>query len=352
VTRQLRQSLEERLRTVPDLLARAVGRRYTLPVSSMPIKKLRKTIQRRDAIIHPRWNRYVHNVGLHEAAEAVDAVELYLQSVQMKLHPYLAGYFVMLGTIPPGWHKHDGTDVGYRTRAKRQRPLGFSRMRNVGVPQVIVSEWVGAYTITKFALESGVEGDSEGSLLSRAALILIYAMLDAELAIVAQWHMAEHPEVFDETETNFLNEVAIGIGHDGEVTVQEDRQSFKKRVIAIPRVLARKIEGREISVPLGKRWGEQLLKGHELRNKLVHVPIGKSIPRVSLSELLAAANAVRSYFTELSSLAPKTFIMHSLILKSFDLPLENDISRYLEEVRRFREKTGSDEPIAFPFPAR
>jgi hypothetical protein len=233
VSRPLRQSLEDRLRIVPDLLARAIGRRYQLPSRSRAVKKLRETISRRDAIIHPRWDRYLRRPGGYDAAVAVDAVELYLESVSSGMHPYLMGYFAVLGTIPPGWHKNDGVDVGYRTRGKRDRSSGFVRMSDVGLLDVIAGEWRDANMLTTFALDSGVEGDSEGSSLSRAALILLYAMIDAELAIMAQWRIAEDPTRFEEAELNFLSEIAAGIGHDGEVTIDQDKQSFKKRITAV-----------------------------------------------------------------------------------------------------------------------
>jgi len=51
----IKQSLEERLQLVPDLLARAFDRHYVLPARSTAIRKLHRTIELRDAIIHPRW---------------------------------------------------------------------------------------------------------------------------------------------------------------------------------------------------------------------------------------------------------------------------------------------------------
>jgi hypothetical protein len=74
---------------------------------------MRRTIARRDAIVHPTWNRYVSMVGWWEAAEAVDAVELYLNSVRASVHPYLIGYTHMLWTIK-GPTKHD-MGIGHRT---------------------------------------------------------------------------------------------------------------------------------------------------------------------------------------------------------------------------------------------
>src|ERR1019366_7497660 len=54
-----RQSLRERLKIVPSLLARTILRSYELNTRSAWFTKLRRTIERRDAIVHPRWDSYV-----------------------------------------------------------------------------------------------------------------------------------------------------------------------------------------------------------------------------------------------------------------------------------------------------
>jgi hypothetical protein len=69
--RPQRQRLEERLVIVPKLLGKAFNRDYQPSKSrSAAFKKLRNTIERRDAIIHPRWDRYLQEMGWFEAAEA------------------------------------------------------------------------------------------------------------------------------------------------------------------------------------------------------------------------------------------------------------------------------------------
>lgn len=60
---------------------------------------MQRTIGWRDAIAHPRWERYVSSIGWWEAAEAADAVEMYLHSVYQCLHPYPLGYSSTLYTI-------------------------------------------------------------------------------------------------------------------------------------------------------------------------------------------------------------------------------------------------------------
>jgi hypothetical protein len=319
----IKQSLQERLRLVPDLLARAFGRRYRLPAKSARFRKLQSTVQRRDAIIHPRWDRYADNVGWWEAAEAIDAVELYLDSISLSLHPYLTSYFLTLYTVP-GFDK-DELAVGHRTLGKRHRPLNFVSMTEVGIRRVLVKEWIEAFGLVKFAVESEFEGDSDGSMLTRAALVLIYAMLDAQLSIVAQWRLHDPDVKFEEAEVHFLNEYAIRVGLDGQVLFEEDRQSFKQRIVAVPRILSRRVERRDDPVELSKRWGSQLLDGHKLRDRVIHAPVGVPVPRVSMLELLTAANAVKNYFEELINKAPRVFAAYEVLLNGMNLPSEAEI---------------------------
>jgi hypothetical protein len=98
----------------------------------------------------------------------------------------------------------------------------------------------------------------------------------------------------------------------------EDRQSFKKRIIAVPTVLAKRIDGQEVTINIGTAWGEQLLKSNELRNTVVHAPPDEALPRVTKAELRAAVDAVRSYFEELHQKAPETFKAQGLMLKDFE----------------------------------
>jgi len=346
VEKRLKQTLEERLSIVPTLLGRAAGRPYELPVRSAAIRKLRATLGRRDAIIHPRWDRYLREAGWFESAEAVDAVELYLQSIHLQLHPYLAQYFVLLGTLPPGWHKHDGTDVGYRTRGQRNLAVPLSKMTDFEIREVIVQEWFDAVFLTRLALTNGVEGDSEGSMLTRAALILLYAMVDAQLSIISQWKMSEHPANFLPAEVNFLSEIAVGVGHDGEALVEEDHHAFKQRIIAVPRILARRVENAEVRPNLGGVWGEELLRGHSLRNELVHPAQDRDMPRITIPELLGIAKAVKQYFKELATIAPQNFDLYERLLDSFDLPSDAEVDRDMTRMRNFR-RLHPDRPVMF-----
>jgi hypothetical protein len=220
------QTLTDRMSLLPSILARTIDRHYHLSKSSASASKMRRTIARRDAIVHPRWETYVPAVGWWEAAEAVDAVELYLHSVEQCLFPNMIGYSSMLWTIK-GPHKDD-MGIGYRTFGKRGPNRPISSMAQVGVAKVLLSEWCDSMFMTNIALDQGTERDSEGSMLTRSALVVLYAMLDAQLAVISQWKMKEHGTAFTAAERLFLSEAAVGIGHDGEMWVEGEQHPFKK----------------------------------------------------------------------------------------------------------------------------
>lgn len=312
VEKPARQSLEERLQIVPSLLASTISREYPSHTRSAAFRKLRRMIERRDAIVHPRWDAYVPGVGWWEAAEAIDAVELYLDSVSSALHPYLIGYFSVLYTIP-GYDHHE-VAVGHRTLRKKGPRRKVSSMEAVGIPDVLSLEWLDALMLVHLALGHPSEGDSPGSMLTRSALVLLYAMLDAQLAVVAQWRMRENIARFTEPEVLFLNEYAVGVGHAGEVWLDIDHQYFKKRIKAVPAILSRRVDGKEESVDLGKRWGNDLLDGQVLRNKVMHSVFGEPLERVSKQELIRSAHAVFAYFRELSQKLPTTFQYMNVLL--------------------------------------
>ncbi|MFZ1009334.1 MAG: hypothetical protein WAN65_21005, partial [Candidatus Sulfotelmatobacter sp.] len=198
---------------------------------------------------------------------------------------------------------------------KRVPKTKFVTMTSVGIREVLVDEWMNMSMLCKFALESGTEGDSEGSPLTRVALVLLFAGVNAQLSIVSQGHLHDPSITFHGAERSFLEENVVGLGRDGEVEVVEDRQSFKKRIIAVPTVLAKRVDGQEVTINIGTAWGEQLLKSNELRNTVVHAPPDEALPRVTKAELIAAVDAVRSYFEELYLKAPETFKAQGLMLK-------------------------------------
>jgi hypothetical protein len=203
-------------------------------------------------------------------------------------------------------------------------------MTGVGIAEVLVHDWFDMVMICGLAFEGGCEGDSAGSLLTRVALVLLFAGLDAQLSIVAQWRLHDESLAFHEAERNFLKENIVGIGKNGEIETEEDRQSFKERIIAVPTILARRVEGREITVDLGGQWGEQLQKSYLLRNAVVHAPPDRPLERVSLLELRTAAAAVRSYFEELVRKAPETFKAQMELLPAFQIPDEAGLEAIIE----------------------
>jgi hypothetical protein len=56
---------------------------------------------------------------------------------------------------------------------------------------------LGAYSLFQqahLALVRDTEKDSKGNMLTRAGLILLYAMWDAQLAVVSEWKMRKVPD--------------------------------------------------------------------------------------------------------------------------------------------------------------
>lgn len=312
VERRARQRLSERMVNVPNLLARTLGRRYIRNPKSAASKKMALTIERRDAIVHPRSDRDISSLGWWEAAEAIDAVELYLETVDRCLRPYV-GYATMLITIK-GPTKHD-VGIGHRTRGKKA-----AKRKNSAVPmsftELLVRDWTDSKFMVTIALDQGTDVDSDGSMLTRAALVFLYAMIDAQLSIVSQWRIQQNPEAFEPAEILFLHEIAAGVGHEGEVWLDNDQHPFRKRIKAIPAMLSRIVDGKEFIPNLGTQWGNKLQEGYALRNRVVHSSPGETMPTVSKAELSAAVEASRSYFTELATGAPKAFEHLPILLKA------------------------------------
>ena len=59
------------------------------------------------------------------------------------------------------------------------------------------------------------------------------------------------------------------------------------------RILIRRISRIDVRPDLGLEWETDLLRGHTSRDQLVHSPLGTEMPRVTISELLRTAKAVR-----------------------------------------------------------
>jgi hypothetical protein len=189
-------------------------------------------------------------------------------------------------------------------------------MGDVGISKVLTGEWIDALMLIQLALIHDCEGDSEGSMFTRAALVLLYGMVDAQLSVVAQCSMRESADAFSEAEVLFLSEYALGVRHDGEVWVGEDHQSFKKRIKGVPAVLSLRVDGKEEGIDLSRQWGKDLIDGQVLRNRVMHSAFAEPVARVTKQELIRSAKAVFAYFEELATKLPTTFQHMNVLLEA------------------------------------
>jgi hypothetical protein len=298
-------SLELRLKQVPALLIRLVGKSANFELERKQETKLIRMVARRDALLHPRWDRYLESVSIKEAGEAIDAVEAYLAAVARAVHPYLIGYFSLVYTTPPGWHKNDGVTYAHRS-GKAPLLLKLTNILKIGPIQVLVTESTKANLLVDFALQNKTEGDSGGSLLTRLALVRLLAMVGIVLTIIAQIEIHKG-RLFEDVELMFLNESATEMDEHGVLAFVQDHQKFTHRVVAIPKILAKGVVDRDVTVNLGDAWGAALIEAQQMRERLLHSPIGERVPRVTKEELRKAQSSVQAYFGQLLVLAPEVF---------------------------------------------
>jgi len=314
-SRPLKQSLDHRLKTIPKFVARIVGRKYAFLARTEHVK-LKRTIAWRDAIVHPRWDRYVNRIGWFEAAQSIDAVELYLNGLVSQVHPYLAFYFHILYTLPAGYHKNDGVELAYRTRGRRNPGRKFAGMADQDLLDTLASEWLEARYFVEFAVGSECEQDSDGSMLTRAALVFLYAMVDAHLSLWTQAYLKSHGEKFEGPEVLFLSEFVVGVGTEGDVEFAEAHNKFKQRVVGVPRILARRVLNRDTKIQLGDAAGQDLLLYKDMRDRVMHPSTGQDICRVTKDELQRAEKAVHAYFVQLGQLLPELFEVYTVLSSS------------------------------------
>jgi hypothetical protein len=238
--------------------------------------------------------------------------------VHQCLQRYVLGYTFMLTTIK-GPSKDD-LGIGHRTFGKSGPKRTLSRMEDVGIVTVLSDEWFDSTLIAMNAFAQGCDVDSDGSMLTRSAIVMLYAMIDAQLSVVSEWKLREKLSAFSETEARFLREAVVDIGRDGEPMTDSDQHPFKKRVKAVPAVLARCLEGKEYALNLGAYWGQDLLLGHALRSNVMHTSQGGKLPTISKQELRRSIQAVREYFSDLASALPAIFGYMNVFLKE-DLTL-------------------------------
>lgn len=291
--RKQKQSLDDRLVIVPRLLGRAFERTFDLTLEDHGVTRLNNTIERRDVIIHPSCDRYP-DFGLDEAVEAIYSVALYLDSVRKQFFPYMVGYIVMLS--------HHAPLISDLVK-EEPVPLRFLTLRE---PKELIAalstEWTDAHVLFDIANMHGAEGDSDGSMLTRTALVMLYAMVNAHLSIIAHLALESDPSRFPEKERNYFNEVDYEVSASGKAILQPVKQTFEDRANIIPTVIASRLCPNKLAFNRGDTWYQNTFKTFfNLRNGVMHSKFGEAVPRVSKAELLEAFKAVRSYCEHLST---------------------------------------------------
>jgi hypothetical protein len=281
------QPLWDRLLIVPKLLGKAFKRDFTMPASGPVADRLRFAIEKRDALIHPSWDRYPE-VGIQDAADAIYGVLEYLEVVRQQFHPFLIGYMTVLGSYFP----MVADLVGEQPLPPRFRVLQ-SREELIAA---LAGEWLDAHTLFDVANVHRAEGDSEGSMLTRAALVGVYSMVMAHVSILGRMAVLLNPELFSEKEINFLNEKDYQWTDDGEMVLDTAKQSFKVRATLAPTLIAKKVSTNALAFSEGVTWFQRMFKVYlPMRNQVMHSKFGESTARVTKPELRAAFEAIRSY---------------------------------------------------------
>jgi hypothetical protein len=172
---------------------------------------------------------------------------------------------------------------------------------------------VETFLMVAFALDSDTEGDSDGSMLTRAALVSLYANLDFQLYVFVHAALFSETATFEHAEMKFLTETTVDLDELGDPALSEDFQRFRDRISGVPRILCRRLTEEDLNISLGDRAGSNLLAYKSVRDDLMHTGVGKQIPRVTKSELYEAYLAVQAYFRQLGALAPKLFGVYTFL---------------------------------------
>ena len=287
------QSLWDRLLIVPKLLAEAFRRDFRMQTSEPFADRLRYAIEKRDALIHPGWDRHPE-VGIQDAADAIYGVLEYLETVRQQFHPFLIGYLTVLGSYFP----MVADLVGEQPLPPRFRVLK-SREELIAA---LAEEWIDAHTLFDVANVHRAEGDSEGSMLTRAALVSVYSMVMAHVSILGRMAVLLNPELFSEKEINFLNEKDYQWTDEGEMVLDTAKQNFKVRATVALTLITKKVSPNALVFPQGVTWFQQMFKTYlPMRNRVMHSKFGESSARVTKSELRAAFEAIRSYATHVAT---------------------------------------------------
>jgi hypothetical protein len=281
------QHLWDRLLIVPKLLGKAFRRDFTMPASEPVADRLRYAVEKRDALIHPSWDRYPE-VGIQDAADAIYGVLEYLEAVRQQFHPFLIGYMTVLGSYFPKVADLVG---------EQPLPPRFRVLRNrEELIAAVAGEWLDAHTLFDVANVHHAEGDSEGSMLTRAALVGVYSMVMAHVSILGRMAVLLNPELFSEKEINFLNEKDYQWTDDGEMVLDTAKQNFKVRATLAATLIAKKVSPNALVFSEGVTWFQRMFKVYlPMRNQVMHSKFGESTARVTKPELRAAFEAIRSY---------------------------------------------------------
>ena len=306
------QPLSDRLLIVPKLLGKALGREFSMPTNEPIGDRLRFAIEKRDALIHPSWDRYPE-VGITDAADAIYGVLEYLETVRQQFHPFLIGYMTVLSSyFPLVADLVEGQPLALRFRVLRTREELIA---------ALAGQWIDAHTMFDVANVHGTEGDSEGSMLTRAALVSVYSMLMAHVSILGRMVDLLNPGLFSEKEINFLNEKDYQWADEGEVVLDTAKQTFKVRATVALTLIASKVSPSSLVFTEGVTWFQQMFKVYlPMRNQVMHSKFGEPMARVTKPELRAAFEAIRSYAAHVAAAGGILTFYQGLLDRS---PLKN-----------------------------
>ena len=273
-------------------MGRAFDRAFDLDKDFGEAERLQNTIARRDAIIHPTAEQYP-DFRLADARDALSSVLRYVESVRQRLAPYLVGYLVML--------QHH-TDFLAKFGATASAPLRFQHLVTpTDIINALSREWFDAHTMFDIANLHDVEADSDGSMLTRAAMVLLYSMLNAHLSFMGCLALNLNRAAFTEKETNYFNEVDFEMTSAG-VSIVPQRQPLEDRATIVPSLIAKKLCSTNLNFPRGDKWFQDAFKKYfEMRNRVMHSKFGEYQPRVSKQELRDAFESIRAYFEHVST---------------------------------------------------
>jgi hypothetical protein len=281
------QPLVERLLIVPKLLGKALGREFSMPGNEPIAARLNFAIEKRDALIHPSWDRYPV-VGIEDAADAVYGVLDYLETVWQQLHPLLIGYTTLISAYYPLVSDLVGdqpVQPSFRVLERREELMA-----------AIAEEWIDAHMMFDVANDHGTEGDSEGSMLTRAALVSAYSMVMAHVSLLGKMAVVLNPGLFSEKEINYLNEKDYQWAEDGEFVLDTAKQTFKVRATVAMTLIAKNVSPNALVFTEGVTWFQRMFKVYfATRNQVMHSKFGEPIARVTKSELREAFEAIHSY---------------------------------------------------------